>query len=178
MMLNKFRNNYGYILLAIALLYAVGRYLYKKPSVINGESAPNFSAAQLNGEAFDLSKTRGQYILLDFWGSWCGPCVEEVPKLKSLYQKFHGKPFKDATNFNIVSFGVEKSQERWAAAAQQLGMSEWINVSDLQNLESPIAKLYGVRVIPTKFLLNTEGVIIGVNLSDEEIDKILSEKVR
>ncbi len=177
-MLDKIKNNFGYILLTFAVLYAVGRYLYKKPDVVNGESAPNFTSMQLNGDAFELSKTRGQYILLDFWGSWCGPCIEEVPKLKNLHEKFHGKKFKDATNFDIVSFGVEKDRTRWVSAVQQLGMTAWQNISDFQYLDSPIAKLYGVRVIPTKMLLNTEGVIIGVNLSVEEMDKLLSEKLQ
>ncbi len=175
-MLEKLRNNFGYILLAIGLLYVVGRYFYKKTSVINGETAPNFTSMQLNGEAFDLSTTRGQYILLDFWGSWCGPCIEEVPQLKALHQKFHGKKFRDGKNFDIVSFGVEKDRVRWAAAIQQLGM-DWTNVSDFKNLESPITQLYGVRVIPTEILLNTEGVIIGVNLPIKEVEKILLEKI-
>jgi thiol-disulfide isomerase/thioredoxin len=176
-MFQKLKNNYGYALLTIVVLSAVGRYLYKTPSVINGEKAPNFTSVRLDGTSFDLSTIRGQYVLLDFWGSWCGPCIEEVPQLKALHQKFHGKKFSDAANFDIVSFGVEKSQPRWAAAIQQLGMNDWTHVSDFQNLESPIARLYGVRVIPTKFLLNSEGTIIGINPSVEEMDKLLTEKL-
>jgi thiol-disulfide isomerase/thioredoxin len=176
-MFEKLRSNYSYILLAIGVLYMVGRYLYKKPSVINGETAPNFTSMTLDGTAFDLSTMRGQYVLLDFWGSWCGPCIEEVPELKALHQKFYGKKFKDAKNFDIVSFGVEKDRNRWAAAIQQLDMSQWQHVSDFQYLESPVAVLYGVRVIPTKILLNPEGVIIGVNLPTAEMEKLLNEKV-
>jgi thiol-disulfide isomerase/thioredoxin len=175
-MFEKIKNNYGYILLAIGILYVVGRYFYKKPSVINGETAPNFISMNHNGEPFDMSTMRGQYVLLDFWGSWCGPCIEEVPQLKALREKFHGKKFKDAKNFDIVSFGVEKNKTRWLAAIQQLDM-DWVNVSDFKYLESPVTILYGVRVIPTKILLNTEGVIIGVNLSVEDTEKILSEQV-
>jgi thiol-disulfide isomerase/thioredoxin len=176
-MFEKLRSNYGYILLAIGVLYMVGRYLYKKPSVINGETAPNFTSMKLDGTAFDLSTMRGQYVLLDFWGSWCGPCIEEVPELKALHQKFYGKKFKDAKNFDIVSFGVEKDRNRWAAAIQQLDMSHWQHVSDFKYLESPVTVLYGVRVIPTKILLNPEGVIIGVNLSMAEMEKLLNEKI-
>jgi thiol-disulfide isomerase/thioredoxin len=163
-MLEKLRNNYSYILLTIGVLYAVGRYFYKKPSVINGETAPNFTSIKIDGEAFDLSTMRGQYILLDFWGSWCGPCIAE-------------KKFKDAKNFDIVSFGVEKDRARWAATIQQLDMNHWQHISDFKYLESPVTVLYGVRVIPTKILLNTEGVIIGVNLPMEEMEKLLNEKM-
>ena len=177
-MLEKLKKNYGYILIALGLCYVVGRHFYKKPSVINGETAPTFASIKLNGEPFDMSKTRGQYILLDFWGSWCGPCIEEVPKLRTLHKKFHNNKFKEATNFDIVSFGVEKDRMRWLAAVQQMGMERWINISDFKYLDSPLTLLYGVRVIPTKFLLNTEGVIMGVNLTVEEMDKILSEKLQ
>ena len=177
-MLEKLRNNYGYILLAIGILYVVARYFYKKPSVINGEAAPNFISMRPDGSSFDLSTLRGQYVLLDFWGSWCGPCIEEVPQLRALHKKFHGKIFSDAKNFDIVSFGVEKDRARWLSAIQQLGMDEWQHVSDFKYLESPVTQLYGVRVIPTKILLNTEGVIIGVNLPIEEIEKILEQKIQ
>ena len=177
-MLKKISNNFAYILVAIGVLYAVGRYFYKKPSVINGETAPTFASVKLNGDAFDFSKMRGQYVLLDFWGSWCGPCIEEVPKLKNLHQKFHNKTFKHATNFDIVSFGVEKDRTRWVVAVQQLGIENWIHISDFKYLDSPITLLYGVRVIPTKILLNTEGVIMGVNLSVEDMDKLLSAELQ
>jgi thiol-disulfide isomerase/thioredoxin len=177
-MLEKLRNNLGYILLAIGILYVIGRYFYKKPSVINGEIAPNFTSIHLNGEPFDLSKMRGQYVLLDFWGSWCMPCIEEVPKLRRLHHKFHGKKFKDGNNFDIVSFGVEKDRMRWVSAVQQLGMEGWHNISDFKYLDSPVTVLYGVRVIPTTILLNTEGVIMGVNLSVEEIDKLLEARLQ
>jgi thiol-disulfide isomerase/thioredoxin len=176
-MFQKFKKNSAYFLIALGLLYVVGRYFYKKPSVINGENAPTFTSMRLNGEPFDLSKMRGQYVLLDFWGSWCGPCLQEVPNLRNLHKKFHNKQFKDATNFEIVSFGVEKDRVRWVATVQQLQMESWIHISDFKYLESPVALLYGVRVIPTKILLNTEGVIIGVNLTTEEMDKLLTEKL-
>jgi thiol-disulfide isomerase/thioredoxin len=177
-MLKKISSNFTYILIGIGVLYAVGRYFYKKPSVINGEIAPTFASKRLNGEPFDFSKMKGQYVLLDFWGSWCGPCLEEVPKLRNLHKKFHNKSFKDANNFDIVSFGVEKDRMRWVATVQQMGMENWINISDFKYLESPVTLLYGVRVIPTKILLNTEGVIMGVNLTMEEMDKLLSEKLQ
>jgi thiol-disulfide isomerase/thioredoxin len=177
-MLKKVSNNLIYIGVTIAILYAVGRYFYKKPSVINGEIAPTFASIKLNGDPFDFSKMRGQYVLLDFWGSWCSPCIEEVPKLKNLHQKFHNKTFKKGTNFDIVSFGVEKDRTRWLSAIQQLGIESWIHISDFKYLDSPVTSLYGVRVIPTKILLNTEGVIMGVNLTTDEMDKLLSAQLQ
>ena len=176
-MLDKIKNNIFLVLLFALAAYAVGRYFYKKPNVVNGEVAPNIVSVQRNGAPFDLSILRGHYVLLDFWGSWCGPCVEEAPQLKALNDKYLGKKFSDAMGFDMVSVGIEKDKTRWLSAIEQLGIGSWIHVSDFQYLDSPIAKAYGVRVIPTKFLLNTEGVIIGVNQSLADIEKLLDSKV-
>lgn len=176
-MIEKIKNNIFLVLLLAVALYAVGRYLYKTPSAVNGESAPKLVSTQRDGTPFDLSTLRGRYVLLDFWGSWCAPCLAEVPSLKSLNDKYLNGKFKDGTGFQIVSIGIEKDRERWNAAIEAEGIGHWTHVSDLQYFDSPLAKAYGVRVIPTKFLLNTEGVIIGVNPSFAEIEKLLDAKV-
>jgi thiol-disulfide isomerase/thioredoxin len=176
-MIEKIKSNIFIVLLLALAAYAVGRYLYKKPDVINGEAAPNIIGTQLDGAPFDLSTLRGKYVLLDFWGSWCGPCIDEMPAIKALNDKYLGKKSSDGASFEIVSVGIEKDRGRWLSAIQQLGIGSWRHVCDFQYLDSPIAKAYGVRVIPTKFLLNTEGVIVGVNQPIADIEKVLDSKI-
>ena len=172
-----FLKKYGfYLLLAFVVIYFVGRYLYAQPKYINGEIATDFKAPLRDGSPFQLSQLRGQYVLIDFWGSWCGPCIREMPAIKGLYDKYHNRPFKDAKGFEIVSVGVETDKARWENAIQVLGMNWHFNMANFEGMNSPIAKLYGVRVIPTKFLLNTEGVVVGVNQSMEQIDAFLASK--
>jgi thiol-disulfide isomerase/thioredoxin len=177
-MINFLKNNAFYILIAVVVLYFIGRYLYAQPKFINGEAAPDFKVALRDGTPFQLSQLKGSYVLLDFWGSWCGPCIQEVPALKRLHDGFHNVPFSDAKGFEIVSVGIETDKSRWENAINALQMNWQYHTSDLQNLNSPLAKQFGVRVIPTKFLLNTEGVIIGVNQSAEEIEKFLKSKMK
>lgn len=177
-MIEKLKGNIGWILLAALILYFIGKYLYAQPKYINGEKAPDFTATMYTDSSMTLSDLHGHYILLDFWGSWCGPCIAEAPQLKKLYADFQGKNFKDAKGFEIVSVGIESDRIRWQSAIQRLNLNWPYHVSDFQNLDSPIAKMYGVRVIPTKFLINTEGVIVGVNQSMEEIEKILLSKLQ
>jgi thiol-disulfide isomerase/thioredoxin len=177
-MLNFIKNNTFIIVLSMGLIYLLGKYLYAKPKYINGEIAPDFTMQMANGSEFQLLSLKGQYVLVDFWGSWCGPCLQEAPELKRIYETFHGKKFTDAQGFEMVSVGIEQDKNRWLAAINRMEMNWQYHVSDFKNLESPVAKQYGVRVIPTKFLINTEGVIIGVNQPIEVIEKFLQSKIK
>ena len=156
------------------LLAIVGRYIYKTPGVGNGP-APEIVGTLATGEPFQLSSLKGNYVLLDFWASWCKPCVAEAPELKNLYLRYHGTEFKDAKGFEIVSVSLDKKRESWLAAIAGLGLDWKYQVSDLQDLQSPLAKLYGVRVIPTKFLLNGAGEVVSVNPSITEVQRLLEK---
>ncbi|NJN34398.1 MAG: TlpA family protein disulfide reductase [Saprospiraceae bacterium] len=176
-MINFLKKNKWLLLVAVVALYVVGKYLYAKPRFINGEIAPNFRATTHDNQPFDLSLLRGQYVCSIFWGSWCGPCLKEMPDLVRLYSNYHDKKLTDATNFTIVSVGIETEREKWLSAIEKMNARWQYHISDLKNMDSPIAQQYGVRVIPTKFLLNTEGVIIGVNQSSADIEKFLATKI-
>ena len=102
-MVETIRKNWSWIVLTMIVIYFIGRYFYKQPKYINGALAPDFVGQMHNGSSMKLSDLKGQYVLLDFWGSWCGPCVAEAPDLKKIYDSFHGKNFKDAKGFEIVS---------------------------------------------------------------------------
>jgi len=157
----------------VALVY-IGKYLYQMPRFADGEKAPDFTAYLPSGESITLSDFRGKFVLLDFWGSWCGPCRHENPYLVKLNDKFKAANFNGADGFEIISVGIETKKERWLAAIKKDGLNWKNHVSDFKRLKSPIAMDYGVREIPTKYLLNPNGVIIGVNPSFEELDKVLS----
>ncbi|MBR9919836.1 MAG: TlpA family protein disulfide reductase [Bacteroidetes bacterium] len=166
-------------LLAVAL-YLGGRYFYFKPKFINGDTVPAFGASLIDGSDFELRQFQGQYVLLDFWASWCGPCRKENPEIVKLYRDFESARFKDADGFKIVSIAVEKREESWKAAIQKDGLYWPWHILDVAEstrfIDSPIAQQFQVREVPTKFLLNPDGKIIAVNPKTEEIRALLDKR--
>lgn len=159
------------VLLVAVVLLLIGRYFYLQPRFINGERAPAFSAELMNGEAFRLDDLRGQYVLIDFWGSWCPPCRQANPQLVELYRQYGGR------GFEIVSVAVERQAEPWRRAIERDGLYWKYHILDrttsMKFFDSEIASLYGVKQLPTSYLLNEDGVIIGVDPSPGEVGEIL-----
>ncbi len=166
------------VLVVVALIFTgfFAKYLYGKPSVGKGAPAPELAGELPMGEHFQLSDLRGNYVLLDFWASWCKPCIEESPALRNIYLRYHNASFSDAKNFEIVGVSLDRNRESWLASIAQNQLEWKYQISDLKDMASPLAKLYGVRVIPMKFLLNPAGEIIAVDPAMTEIQKILDEK--
>lgn len=169
----------GFIILLAAFI--IGKPLYMQPDYDDGEAAPDFTGKNLAGEDFQLSDLKGNYVLIDFWGSWCGPCIREIPDLKKLYENFHGQNFKKGADFEIISIAVEQSERRWPAAVQKYDLNWKYHTLDkatsLRFFDSPIAKDYGVKEVPTTFLVDEKGQIIGVNWSVEKITDYLKSNL-
>ncbi len=167
------------LLIALAVLVA-GRYVYFKPRFVQGERAPDFSAVRKDGQSVRLSDLRGNYVLLDFWGSWCGPCRAQSPALVELHRKYEGKKLGDGAGFQILSIGVERDAGSWERAIAQDGLSWPSHILDqsasLRFFNGPIASMYKIRQVPTTFLINPDGDIMGINLSPEEVDEQLSNR--
>lgn len=171
--MNKILN----ILLILIIVGYAGYYFYKKPKYTNGEKAPQFSAKLMDGSSFELKDLEGSYVLIDFWGSWCGPCRRDNPNLVNLYSEFKDASFKDAQGFEMVSIAVETNERRWKAAIVKDQLNWKYHIAQLERFKSPIASLYGVKEIPTKYLLNPKGEIIGVNLTAQEIAEMLRRRM-
>ena len=109
-----------------------------------------------------------KYVLLDFWASWCGPCMGEVPHLKQTYDKFHKK------GFEIYGVSFDRDRDKWLAAVKDNGM-DWIHVSELQQFDNQAAKDYAVQGIPSNFLIDAQGVIVAKNLRGEDLCSKVAE---
>ncbi len=109
-----------------------------------------------------LNESLGKVTLIDFWASWCPPCRTANPKLVALYNEFHSK------GFNIISVSLDKEADKWKKAIAKDKLT-WTQVSNLKEMEDPIAVQYGIELIPTTFLLDSSGRIIGIDLPQEEM---------
>ena len=135
-----------------------------------GKQAPDFSAATPDGGILSLKEVLAQnkYVLIDFWASWCGPCRRENPNVVRAYQTFHDK------GFTVLGVSLDKSKEAWLKAIASDGLT-WQHVSDLKFWASEPAQLYGVRVIPSNFLVDSTGKIVARNLRGEDLTAFLKE---
>ena len=131
-----------------------------------GKPAPYLQVKNINGRLSSVYE-KGHYSLIDFWASWCLPCRKENAALKKLYKKYV------SAGFNITSVSLDANKMLWLNAIKQDKL-EWQQLNDLKGWDSPVARMYGIKVIPMNYLINREGVIIGKNLHTEQIDIMLA----
>lgn len=158
-------------LLLLAAVVVVTWYWYRQPRFRSGDKAPDFQAILSDGRTTRLSDLQGKYVLLQFWGSWCGPCRAENPALADIYRVYGGK------GFEIFSIGIENNPQAWRRAIQQDAMVWPYHAMEPQDFNGGAARLFNIKSIPATFLLDPGGTIIGTNLMPEQIEKTLSERL-
>lgn len=111
---------------------------------------------------------KNKVVLIDFWASWCGPCIKEMPYVVDAYKQYKDK------GFEIVGISMDEDQGRWLGTIDRLGMT-WPQMSDLKGWKSAAAKLYGIDSIPYTLLLDQDGKIIDSNLRGTQLVNKLQE---
>ncbi|MEX1241009.1 MAG: TlpA disulfide reductase family protein [Cyclobacteriaceae bacterium] len=133
-----------------------------------GEIAPEVVLPQPDGTSFSSFSLKGNYVLLDFWASWCKPCREENPNVARLYKRYHKR------GFEILGISLDESKDRWIEAIETDKLP-WHHVSDHKGLNSTAIQLYNIEAIPMTVLLDKEGRIIELNLRGRALEEKLEE---
>lgn len=152
-------------------LYRQQLMSHAKNGLAIGTYAPQFEMPTLAGDTFSLKNNLGQYILLDFWASWCQPCRKENPTLVEAYKQFKNR------KFTIVSISLDSQRDQWKKGIE-VDKLTWPNhISDLMKWRSPLVALYDVKGIPASFLIDPSGKIIARDLKGnallQTLDNIL-----
>ena len=143
-----------------------------------GQTAPQFSLKTIAGDEVSLKEvlSENELVLVDFWASWCGPCIRSFPALKKMYSQYKDR------GFEILTIAIDDSFEDWEDASKSQKLP-WIDLGDTENGDMtewkvpPSAQDYGVRSIPSKFLIDKHGCIVHKHFSKNKLREMLSSRL-
>ena len=135
-----------------------------------GKMFTDMTIKDIDGKERKLSEWvgKGQYVLIDFWASWCGPCRQEMPNVVANYAKYHEK------GFEIIGMSFDQKADAWKKAVEQMGM-KWPQLSDLGGWQSAAVEVYGISSIPASILLDGSGKIVALDLRADKLGAKLRE---
>jgi len=137
-----------------------------------GAPAPDFTITTLEGKQLRLSELRGKVVFLDFWATWCGPCIAEIPKVRQAYEKF-------APNgqFEVIGVSLDDSEDTVRSFLKKNKMPWHHTVLGPAN-KNALAKLYNVTGVPATFLIDREGKVIAKHVGGERLQKIIKKHLK
>ena len=137
-------------------------------SLVAGAKFPDFDEKDLVGKPVSVANYKGKVVLVDFWATWCQPCVGELPNVIAAYEKHHDK------GFEIVGVSLDQDEQRLKNFIKQKNVT-WQQYFDGKGWGNKLAQKYGIQSIPATFLLDGEGKIIGRDLRGEALEEAVSK---
>jgi thiol-disulfide isomerase/thioredoxin len=136
--------------------------------LLPGSVFPDFKEKDLAGAPLSPANYRGKVLLIDFWATWCGPCVGELPNVLKIYEKHH------AQGFEIIGVSLDKNQEKLANFIKEKNVP-WPQYFDGKGWENKLASKYGIQSIPSTFLVDGAGKIIARDLRGADLDEAVAK---
>jgi thiol-disulfide isomerase/thioredoxin len=149
-------------------LRATGRRygLVGKPMQVKGKT--------VDGKEFTVESLKGKVILVDFWATWCGPCLQEMPHVRELYEGYHGK------GFEVVGVSLDQKKEvlqEFLSAEKVPWTQLFADAEGEAGWSNPIARYYGISAIPTAILIGKDGNVVSLNATGRELTKLLEQQL-
>lgn len=145
-------------------------HLYELNSLSAGNVAPSFQAIDLQGQPISLGDWAGRVVLLDFWATWCAPCIPELPYLRSLRNEYKTE------DFVLVSFSLDERRADLEAFLNNEPLP-WIHSYVAEKWDAPLARLYNVTSLPRNYLLNRNGMIVGKDLRGADLAEAVAAAI-
>ena len=140
-------------------------------SLAVGAKFPDFDEKDLDGKPLSVANHKGKVVLVDFWATWCGPCINELPNVLKTYEKYHSQ------GFEIIGISLDQDKDKLTGFIDKKGM-KWTQFFDGKGWGNKLAGKYGVQSIPMTYLLDGEGKIIAKNLRGEALEEAVGQGLK